>query len=1097
MSTVQKAGKKKDEVSSKEDRLELAQKNQQVSELPFVGREVELKRILTFFNGTLSSDRLSIFWIRGEAGIGKSRLMAEAILHLPPSVVVIHARFYPDSSIAVLQVLGEAIVETRRRYFPDEPTLPPTNLAELLASVRGLLRRQPTLLAIEGIHLLDQKGASDFSAIIRSLEREPLAVICTARPEIDSAYGIALPFIVATQEVKGLTKDDLRQLALKIQADPHRYTNLVDLIYEKTHGHPLAIWAIYRAFQSNRSDLSESPIALVRRITHETTTIVVAGMLRTLSEAELEAAKRLACLGEIFAKRGALLLIDGAEEMLQLLVRQRILTTQIEHVAPILDGIADESPLAFTHSILHEYLVAIAPEADEHLLSVLEFDVPIYSITPFLHAHKANFPLERIELLKSLLWQSIQSTNRLLNSPHWNLGIAINKAAQQQVESHREILTQTEYHDLRVELLLLECGLHNAFVNAKAFQEPARELLEITASPSDENQALQRLRALEFAIYRGDHAWSFQTDSVLDEMEQIADHYPQLRLHEVYLHLLSTLAGGIRASGSMERVRRLERHLNQILAAARIENAIEARHTALLWIAPSLLPTFDTQAELEDRSRLAEEILRECNGAQPVGMMLTAWPRFLEATGRSSEAIEILDRWLMPKLTGYDLPQQFALRMLRLIVEGARGTPLQEIAKKAELLLEEYLSSQSYENEPSATYAHIAVGTHLIMVGTMSGDIEWGRSMARKVCGGGGSIDAYMFFETSVLQHDIDGIKAAVDQKIYPEQFEDILTFLFAPNPDENLRVKSLASARGLLQDPIVRRQHLLRVRAIIALLELPIEKMQQMQAKLKEDIRDAIERGIEWLSNRDAPGYLPPMLAIAKTYLRDRENLIESQQMEENTSGTDTEEIPNVRINVIGKITIAVGEEKPRGMRGKRQERLIALLVLNYLQEAPLSLSDFRRLSTELEDEAERANYLRILTSRLRKRIGSDGIITDGKSAPQLNLKVASVDLLEASNLIEQATLFVRNNNGGSGAIALEEAMKFLEAGEIYPELDDELFEAARNDFQNRLREAILLAAELLEREGGEERGRELIAKGLKILPQDRVLQAKLSSEE
>ncbi|MCB0714356.1 MAG: ATP-binding protein [Ignavibacteriae bacterium] len=1097
MSTVQKAGKRKDGISSKEDRRELAQKGQQVSELPFIGREVELKRILTFLNGALSADRLSIFWIRGEAGIGKSRLIAEALLLLPSSVVVIHARFYPDSSIAVQQVLGEAIVEARRRYFPDEPTPPPGNLAELLASVRGLLRRQPTVLAIEGIHLLDQKGSSDFSAIIHSLEREPLAVICTARPEIDAAYGIALPFIVATQEMKGLKKDDLRQLALKIQADPHRFTNLIDLIYEKTHGHPLAIWAIFRAFQSKRSDLSESPIGLVRRITQETTTSVVAGMLQMLDEAELEAAKRLACLGEVFARRAALLLIDGAEEMLQLLVRHRILTTQIEHTVPILGGIADESPLAFTHSILHEYLVAVAPEADEHLLSVLEFDVPMYSITPFLHAHKANFPQERIELLKSLLWQSIQSTNMLLNSPHWNLGIAINKAAQLQVESHRNILTQAEYHDLRVELLLLECGLHNAFVNAQAFQEPARELLEITASPSDENQALQRLSALEFAIYQGNHAWSFQTDSVLDEMEQIANRFPRLRLHEVYLHLLTTLAGGIRASGSIERVRRLQQHLDQILATARVENALEARQTALLWIAPSLLPIFDTQAELEDRSRLAEEILRECNGAQPVGMMLTAWPRFLEATGRSSEAIAILDRWLTPKLTGYDLPPQFALRMFRLIVEGARGTPLQEIAKKAELLTEEYLSIQSYEGEPSSTYAQIAIGTHLIVVGTMSGEIQWGRSIARKICGNGGSVDAYMLFETSVLEHDIEGIKATLDQKNYPEQFEDILTFLFAPNPDEDLRVKGLTSARRLLQNPIVRRQHILRIRSIVALLELRVDRMQQMQEELKDDIQEAIERGIEWLSTRDAPGYLPPMLAIAKTYLKSHESLPQSQQIEEKTSGTDKEEIPNVRINVIGKITIAVGEGKPRGMRGKRQERMIALLVLNYLQEAPLSLSDFRRLSTELDDVAERANYLRILTSRLRKRIGSDGIITDGKSAPQLNLKVVSVDLLEASDLIEQATLFIRNNNGGGGAIALEEAMKLLEAGEIYPELNDEFFEAARNDFQGRLREAILFAAELLEREGGEERGRELIAKGLKILPQDRVLQAKLSSEE
>ncbi len=1073
--------------------------DKQTSELPFVGRRMELQRIRTFIQGALSSDRLSIFWIRGDAGIGKSRLLGQALEGIDPSIIVVRARFYPDASNAVIQVIGEAVVEARRHFFPEESPSAPTTIADLLGATRVLARRRPTLLTIEDLHLIDSKEAATFSAFLHGLEGEPIGMICTTRPELEPAYGVALPFIVATQDMHSFSREDLSDLVLELDADPNRYPNLIDLVYEKTHGHPLAIWSIFRGINTECASSEENPTAVVRRLAGETTRTVVAGMTRALSREELRAAGYLALLGEIFAVRAATFLIDDAPALLRRLMDHRIITTQLEYTPPII-GTTDDSPLVFTHSLLRQHLAEQAPEAYERLMSVLESEVPLYSIAPFLHAHKGRFPRDRIDLLEGFVWQSIRCGTELLDSPYWNLGIAINKAAQDQVEAHRDILSDEEYRDLRVELLLLECGLYNAFVNAEAFRKPAEELLELTASPSDEEEAIQRLRALEFAIYQGGHAWSFQTVSVLDEMERVTEAHPSLRLHEVYLHVLTTVAGGIRASGSIEMTRRLQTHLDQILQATRTgeEKASEVRQTALIWIAPSLLPIFDTPEELEDRSRLAEEILRECGGAKPVGMMLTAWPRFLEATGRSSEAADILGRWMMPKLTGYDLPQQFALRMLGMLVEGERGTPLPQIAQQAKHLIGEFLELQSNGEEEISSYAHIAVSTHLIVIGVMRGDPGWGITTAREICGDDPSITAYMHFERSVLDRDLEALRKIVEQQSCPEPFREIVSAaLDLSPPDEETGSPSLLEkTRKLLLEPIIRRQHLLRIRIVISLLELESPAMKDMKATLEEEIRQAITNGLEWLSGCDAPGYLPPLAALADTYLQNGEKISEQRESRSEAGSTNRnqpEGEPEIRLTMIGKITTVREGEKQQGIRGGRQQRLAGLLAANALQSIPLSLHDFRELATEIDDPDESANYLRILVARLRKRMGNDTVITDGKSAPRFDTRLVAIDLLDGVRLIEQGLAALENNNGGGAVLALGKVADMLAQGDLYPELEGEFFEAARKEYGKRLREAILLTIDWLHRDGGEATGRRLLEKGLKALPNDAALKNRL----
>jgi len=182
--------------------------------LPFVGRGAELERLGRALRAMRRSLHGGLVLLRGEAGIGKTRLLNEFLQSLPdalhvlrasPSVVEGAPPFWPWT-----QLIRRALASP---HFASEPLLarvgslsaifpeiegsarPPTRKLQAIDSfsilslwaetIRSLLDARPLVLALEDLHLMDRDSLSLTCWLLRELRDEPLLIIATQRPPID------------------------------------------------------------------------------------------------------------------------------------------------------------------------------------------------------------------------------------------------------------------------------------------------------------------------------------------------------------------------------------------------------------------------------------------------------------------------------------------------------------------------------------------------------------------------------------------------------------------------------------------------------------------------------------------------------------------------------------------------------------------------------------------------------------------------------------------------------------------------------------------------------------------------------------------------
>ncbi|MFZ5784301.1 MAG: adenylate/guanylate cyclase domain-containing protein [Pseudomonadota bacterium] len=204
-------------------RLDEVREGGAVGRLPFVGRDIELAQIAAVL---AASRHGAVLHLRGEAGIGKSRLLAEALAEAGrrgfESLLVRVLDFGAGRRQTPLRVLAEALVAARPGWIEDpavegglraalhdvlERKMPPelaTPYAAMQDALRAALRADavaalaaavsgdtPLAIGVEDLH-----WASDtLRAFVRSAARltvaRPLVLLTTSRPEgdpIDAAF---------------------------------------------------------------------------------------------------------------------------------------------------------------------------------------------------------------------------------------------------------------------------------------------------------------------------------------------------------------------------------------------------------------------------------------------------------------------------------------------------------------------------------------------------------------------------------------------------------------------------------------------------------------------------------------------------------------------------------------------------------------------------------------------------------------------------------------------------------------------------------------------------------------------------------------------
>jgi DNA-binding SARP family transcriptional activator len=164
-------------------------------ELRFVGREPELALLREVWGRVLAEQRCELVTILGEAGIGKSRLVAEALGSLEARVVQSRCLPYGDGITywPAVEVVGQ--LEAR----PPDPvaaaairsllgeTDHAASAGEIAWAFRKLLAHEaPLVVVFDDLHRAEETFLDLVEAIALFSSDAPLLVLCMARPELST-----------------------------------------------------------------------------------------------------------------------------------------------------------------------------------------------------------------------------------------------------------------------------------------------------------------------------------------------------------------------------------------------------------------------------------------------------------------------------------------------------------------------------------------------------------------------------------------------------------------------------------------------------------------------------------------------------------------------------------------------------------------------------------------------------------------------------------------------------------------------------------------------------------------------------------------------
>jgi DNA-binding SARP family transcriptional activator len=249
----------------------------------FVGRDAELGELSGYWNAAVAGDPALVL-VAGEAGIGKTRLAAEATrLAESTGGVVLQARCFDAERSLFLEPLVDAIrsmvvstdPDTVRTLAGDSASA----LGELVPEIRSMLRppqverasaeierrrafdamtgffralaaRRPTLLFLDDLHNAGSATSELLHFLMRRSTGARLMVLGTIRLEEGTEVRRSLEDVSESVEVGPLSAEAVSELSRRMGA-----LELSDRILSRTGGHTLSVMETLRAIaEGSRSD---------------------------------------------------------------------------------------------------------------------------------------------------------------------------------------------------------------------------------------------------------------------------------------------------------------------------------------------------------------------------------------------------------------------------------------------------------------------------------------------------------------------------------------------------------------------------------------------------------------------------------------------------------------------------------------------------------------------------------------------------------------------------------------------------------------------------------------------------------------------------
>ena len=220
-----------------------------VSGQRLVGRDGELRRLLDLLDDAAEGRRPTHALISGDAGVGKTRLVAElasraagrgftvlsgrcaelgdSIPYLPLADALRAATTGPSPDQAVLDAIAARPVLGRllpdRGASPPPADLPGLAQQQLFGAVLGMLAelasQRPVLLVLEDLHWADRSTRDLLTFLSRVLHREKVAVVVTYRTDDLHRRHPLRPVVAELLRLPGVTAIELAPLGYADMAD--------------------------------------------------------------------------------------------------------------------------------------------------------------------------------------------------------------------------------------------------------------------------------------------------------------------------------------------------------------------------------------------------------------------------------------------------------------------------------------------------------------------------------------------------------------------------------------------------------------------------------------------------------------------------------------------------------------------------------------------------------------------------------------------------------------------------------------------------------------------------------------------------------------
>jgi len=1024
--------------------------------LPFLGRARERDRVVAFWRGTFEATELRAMLMLGEAGVGKSRLLDDAMLRIVESGgSVVHVKLYPESAVGLLELTARALwhPNAARTILAAEP---PARLPDVAGALQRLARLRPTLLVIEDIHLLSADAVAELARLLRQVADETLSMLVLARPVELAARPSLEQYLVDEIVIGGLSEDGCGEIWEAVTGAPIG-DDVRAALLDATAGNPLALRSALRGALrgivadpvgatakwrtlSGRDDL----VRTLRR----SVGLLAEGMTADIEPHHLDAARRLATLGEVFARESASIMLDGDVAMLETLVFNGLIATAVAPPAALPLEPSAHAPLAFTHTLLHRELVRTATLDGERLARVLS-NGPLYSLVPFTLLAAAPITTSGVEMMvmRRAFNRALQVEIAVQRTAHWRSASIAWDVAVRILESRLGEWEQPDWEEKIVRLAHHKVNL----VRRSAPAELSRwldHLKWLSTDASSDELTLGRLHEIANRCILLGHDEAEAARGYWVEVQSLAVTRPHLQDTFPFVECIIALCMASTKVDDDRMLRSIEERMEELLGTTLLTPIIRAAIETK--VRPQFLRLFESAVEVDARLRFIDHVVEHVDRSDlGVWMFCMSFLSDAALVDRFSEHFEVVTRGARDQGL---LRPALNLALRELVLRAGRGLETDAIVAKLEARLTELPAALSAPLEAACAP---------------------------------GVIDALL------LRDDLPSARAVAARPGVDRERLGAHRLLLLGLVDE---AQAGGAIRDRLSAPVLRLGDVVEVLAAHALRSA--RSTDDTRAVREDDDRALAERtseAIEWLlaPGRALPAYATTLIDRARSHGGRRSITAWEQRVRELDGGIRDVEVAATddgpwRISMIGSIGARRGEREPR-LQGARARSLLAVMVASEMLGEPLSSAEFARLVAGDETMAiENArNIQKTTVHRLREALGQETVLTDGTS-PRLNAATTEVDLLIARDNIEAARAALRAASPMQARPAIMAALAIVGGNVVFPSLYDDFIEALREDFENQLRMTALDVARALLREGGAADATEILRSAATALPGD-----------